>query len=113
MVVLKTLAPKDPGKYAIYINTDNSASQSVLETRTGHDLMLCACEREVWPYAAWNSPEVTINHKPGVELVLADMLSRMNHESAAESTALAILDKGRYTRVIPSFDVLLTPLLET
>ena len=111
VIALKALAPINPHEYVIYINTDNSASQSVLETGTGRDPMLCACAREVWLFAAQKSTEIVIRHKPGVELVLADALSRMNHERKAEDTARAILRVRRLIKITPSCDGVLSSIL--
>ena len=112
VMALRHLMPHNPEKYLILINTDNTASQSVLESGTGRDPTLCACAREVWLIAALHSTEVQIKHKPGVELVLADALSRMNHEAMAARTAQTILEKRQLLRVMPDTDDVFKKLIE-
>ena len=111
VTALKHLMPDKPEKFLILVNTDNSASQAVLESGTGRDPVLCACAREVWLISALYSTEIRINHKPGVELVLADALSRMNHEAMAARTALTILEERQLLRVIPEIEDVFEKLL--
>ena len=87
VVAMRTLAPTSPDKYKIIINTDNSASQQVLSSGAGRDPVLTACAREIWLYAASNSCEISILHKPGKELILADALSRRAIDPAANARA--------------------------
>ncbi len=76
VAALKALAPSDPAGHNIVIKTDNSATQSVLETGRGIDQMLCACSREIWLYGAVHNCNIQIIHTPGKDLILADALSR-------------------------------------
>ena len=87
IAAMRALAPRNPHEYKITINTDNSASQQVLDSGAGRDPVLTACAREIWLYAASNSCEVEIVHKPGRELVLADALSRRTFDTAADEKA--------------------------
>ena len=54
------------------INTDNIASQQVLDSGAGSDEVLTACAREIWLFSAINNCRVEILHKPGKDLLLAD-----------------------------------------
>ena len=73
---LKYLLPPNPNNYKIVLNTDNAASQAILNEGFGRDLVLCACARQLWFIAAQANTDVEVIHKPGRELVLADALSR-------------------------------------
>ena len=76
VAALLSLAPKIPCNFKIVINTDNEASQKVLQSGAGRDQILCACARQIWKFAAINSCIIEIRHKPGKDLPLADALSR-------------------------------------
>ena len=75
VAALFSLAPETPCNLKIVINTDNEASQKVLQSGAGHDPILCACARQIWNFAAINSCIVEIRYKPGKDLPLADALS--------------------------------------
>ena len=66
--------------------------------------------REMWLLAATYDVEVVVRHRPGVELVIPDMLSRaMLSESAA--TKLADLEKqARERRHMVPKEALLPPV---
>ena len=55
---LTHLLPTKPHEYTIIINTDNIASQQVLESGKGRDPILCACARQLWLLAANNNFEL-------------------------------------------------------
>ena len=82
-----TLRPDDCQGFEIRINTDNQASASALQTGRCSDADLGLCSRELWLMAAINNFTLQVSHKPGVELVLADALSRAHISSAASRIA--------------------------
>lgn len=61
----------------ITIFTDNMAGSYALQTGRTRDPTLGACARELWLAAAVNHHSISIKHKPGNEIELADALSRM------------------------------------
>ena len=77
---LKYLLPDNPSNYKIILNTDNTASQCILNSGMGKDPILAACSRQLWLLAAQANTDIQVLHKPGQQLVLADALSR-SHSS--------------------------------
>lgn len=79
----RTLAPTTPG-LAVTVYTDNITSKYALETGRTHNSVLAACARQMWVEAALRDHTIKIVHRPGVELDLADALSRphMPHRKA-------------------------------
>ncbi len=71
------------------------SSTTVAETGKGADEILCACAREIWLYAAINNCTVHIVHTPGVELVLADALSRAGQSHPADQLAKTLVKAQR------------------
>ena len=104
VIAMRTLAPDNPHEYHIIINTDNSASQQVLDSGAGRDPILTACAREIWLYAASNSCEVTVMHKPGKDLVLADALSRRSFDPAAEVRAATLINQLNIAETYVNFN---------
>ena len=86
------------------INTDNIASQLVLSTGAGKDPILCACVRNIWKFAAIHSCTVSVVHKPGKLLVLADALSRQFKDIAAYEVSSKMCKDLQLTRVREVFD---------
>lgn len=66
----------------VVIYTDNLGSSWALETGRTKDEVLSKCSWEMWLEATTNNHIITIRHKPGEELVLADALSRQSRDSA-------------------------------
>ena len=52
VLALTMLLPQDPHKFHVIINTDNTASQIVLEEGRSKDVILCACARQTWLLSA-------------------------------------------------------------
>lgn len=67
-----------PSNALVVIYTDNMASSYALGTGRTKDSTLASCARELWLLAAKNSHHITIEHKPGSQLQLADALSRLS-----------------------------------
>lgn len=81
IVAFRTLAHlHDVQSAQVIIMTDNAASSYALETGKTRDPVLAACSRELWLEAAKSDHHIVIQHKPGVELVLADALSRRHSD---------------------------------
>ena len=85
--VISALLPANPCNFIISISTDNLASQQVLSSGKGKEPLLCACARQLWLISAINNCELEIKQKPGVDLVLADTLSRSLHDPSMKSKA--------------------------
>jgi len=83
VVAVKTLLPTNPTGFEVVVHTDNSASVATLSSGRGSDPVLLACARELWLEAAKRSFVITIIHKAGVLLELADALSRAHLSSDA------------------------------
>ena len=102
VVAVACLRPKRPEGWTLLINTDNQASASALHTGKCSDPDLGLCSRELWLMAAINNFSITIAHKPGADLVLADALSRAHSSRgaarlAAEQCACLHLKRIRVT----------------
>lgn len=82
LVAYRTLAHCTvKGPIRALILTDNmSSSQALMSGRT-KDTVLASCAREFWLEAAKNGDGIDIEHRPGVEIPLADALSRMATDS--------------------------------
>lgn len=96
LVAFKTLSPTPVhSQINIVIYTDNMASSYALMTGKTKDTTLGACARQIWLEAANRHLHFTIKHRPGVELTLADALSRYHSDDSKANLAEAILlDKG-------------------
>ena len=89
-----TLLPPDPVNFNIIVNMDSLVMQQVLSSGTGRDPFLCACARKLWLISALESTSLTIVHKEGKLLVLADALSRFHKDSECrEKATLACKEK--------------------
>ena len=73
---MELLCPDNPHNYDIVIHTDNQTAQSVFSSGYGKDKILTACARYVWKFSALNNCKLQIIHKPGIELQIADAMSR-------------------------------------
>ena len=82
-----TLRPDPCEGYLISVNTDNQASATSLQTGKCSDPDLGLCSRELWLMAAVNNFDIEICHKPGIQLVLADALSRAHMSEVAAQVA--------------------------
>ena len=83
-----SLSPVHPQGLEISINTDNMASACALESGRCSDPVLGMCARELWLFAAVASCTISVHHKPGSTLILADALSRA-HLSARAARIMA------------------------
>lgn len=85
VVAFKTLARAlNVSPAHVIVWTDNITSSYALQTGRTKDALLASCARELWLLAAKLNHHIEIKHKRGVQLPLADALSRMfhNHDKA-------------------------------
>lgn len=79
LVAYRTLGHVDNDDPAnILIQTDNSSSSFALMSGRTRDSVLASCARELWLEAAKHQDKITIEHRPGSSIPLADALSRMD-----------------------------------
>lgn len=112
VLAYKTLAPhlNIPGAH-VTIFTDNSASSFAIQSGKTKDKVLASCSREMWLQAAKNDHLISIVHKPGEQLVLADALSRRFSEPAKALLADTLIQQNCLTCIEPVLDnyVFFTP----
>ena len=99
MHAFKYLAPQNPSRFIIVLNTDNQNTQAVLSSGTGRDSILTACARQLWLLAASLSCNVLIKYKPGSTLVLADALSRAHSSKALRDKAEKLCEQNKLKRI--------------
>lgn len=102
VVAYRTLVStfKTPGVHVI-IFTDNSASSFAIQSGKTKDKVLASCSREMWLEAAKNDHVISIVHKPGTELLLADALSRRFTEPAKALLADEIIHRQSLSCINP------------
>ena len=96
---LKHLLPDNPSNYKLILNTDNTASQCILNSGMGKDPILAACSRQLWLLAAQANTDVQVLHKPGKQLVLADALSKSHSSSYHKEKASGMCKSKGLKRV--------------
>lgn len=84
----------------VVIWNDNMASSWALTTGKTKDSVLAACARQMWLLAATNSHEIEIRHKNGIDIPLADALSRMSKDSIKARLVERAL-RNDYLQMIP------------
>lgn len=83
LVAYRTLTHQDTNDPTrVLILTDNIASSTALMTGRTKDPVLGACARELWLEAAKRDDSISIEHRPGTSIPLADGLSRMSTDEA-------------------------------
>lgn len=93
LISYRTLAHRDSSNsVALTIYTDNMSSSYALMTGRTRDQVLASCARELWHEAAKFGDRLTIEHKPGQLIPLADALSRMarNTEHLAKNNMILV-----------------------
>ena len=108
LIAYRTLLPVDTQGFIITVYTDNMASSQALHTGRATDPILAACARQLWLEAARRDHQVVIKHKRGVDIPLADALSRQHLHSkrvyAAKEVKSRGLQKVTPATAIPMFD---------
>ena len=102
LVAYRTLASAAPGGFRVVIKTDNLSSKHALTTGRTKDPVLAACARELWLEAAKNNHDIDIRHKPGIELVLADALSRRHISRDMDTLATRLTNERELSELSPS-----------
>lgn len=98
----KTFAPLIEQNAAVIIQTNNITSAFALMSGETRDKVLAACSRELWLQAAFKGHDVTITHKPGETLLLADALSRASFNRAKAVFAQEIIAVNTLSVISPS-----------
>lgn len=88
LVAYRTLCPSaGTAGCCIVMLTDNQASAYALQTGKTKDSILASCSRELWLEAAKADHTITIQHKPGELIPLADALSRVHEDTSKAALA--------------------------
>lgn len=102
LVAYNTLAnihPLQPANVTIW--TDNMASSFALQYGKTKDRVLAACARELWLKAATFNHEIRIRHRLGVDIPLADTLSRAALGHTYDQKAKAMIKQSNLKEVAP------------
>lgn len=97
----------------VVIHTDNVSSSWALMTGRTRDPVLAACAREMWLAAAKYGDDISTEHRHGVDIPLADALSRFSHDPSKACYVNDVLKDSGITFVAPvvSDYVFFDPLL--
>lgn len=68
------------------------------------DPVLGACARELWLAAAHADHDIKIEHKHGIDIPLADALSRFNTEADKKSLACLLVKQRGLLEVAPNLN---------
>ena len=98
---VKTLIPADLWDARVVVHTDNMAAMFALNTGRTKDHVLAACAREIWLVAALRGLDILLLHVPGVDLPLADALSRRAFNPTSNTLARTLVAKLNLTRAYP------------
>lgn len=102
LVAYRTLAHcQTPSPLRVLILTDNISSSAALMTGRSKDTVLAACARELWLEAAKHDDLITIEHRPGTSIPLADALSRMAVDTSKSAYVTDTVMKRKLTFVPP------------
>lgn len=99
VIAVKTLVPDTVAPYKLCIKTDNIASAQVLMTGRTQDPVMAACARELARHAIKTQVAIEVVHTPGVDLVLADALSRSSRDMTMQDKARALVTQMGLKRV--------------
>lgn len=103
VVAYKTLCPSTGTKgKCIVMVTDNISSAFALSTGRTKDPVLSACAREMWLQAAVADHDIKFVHKPGLEIPLADALSRMHEDVSKDTYARQIIQTEKLVVLPPN-----------
>lgn len=81
LITYRTFAPFISSDNAcVIIYTDNIASSYVLEMGRTKDSTLASCARELWLMVAKRLHQISVRHKPGIQIQFVDALSRMHSD---------------------------------
>lgn len=103
VIAYMTLCPSQgtAGKTIVLI-TDNMSSAYTLSTGCTRDPILAACAREMWLQAAIADHDIQFRHKPGIEIPLADALSRRHVDSNMDTYARRAIKSNKLSMCLPN-----------
>ena len=90
----RTLTPHYAVGMRVVVYTDSLSSKFALQTGKTKDSVLAACSRQMWLEAALRDQTVSIRHKPGVQIPLADALSRSKDPAMKRKAARMVNERG-------------------
>lgn len=102
VVAYRTLCPKtDTAGKCIVLVSDNISSVFALSTGRTKDSVLSACAREMWLQTAIADHDIQFEHKAGIDIPLADALSRRHDDASKDSYARQIIRELSLTMCRP------------
>lgn len=105
LIAYKTLAPQHHNRnLTVILLTDNMASSHALSSGKSKDAVLAACSRQMWLEAACRGQTFIIRHKPGIDIPLADALSRSYDDPAKARFVRDETTRRGLSRVKPILD---------
>lgn len=99
IIAIVCLVPNISHANSLLMRTDNSATAAVLLNGRTQDVVMGACARELANFAIRKQIDIDIVHVPGELLVLADALSRSNHDAKMNNKASEPLTDMRLEKV--------------
>lgn len=103
LIAYKTLCPTtDTRSKSIFIYTDNIASSYALTSGKTKDKILASCARELWLLAATADHTISIEHRHGHSIPLADALSRKFFDHAKDLLATTLIRERNLVNVHPN-----------
>lgn len=105
LVAYRTLSPwhNTAGRRVVMV-TDNAASSFALTTGRTKDSVLASCTREMWLEAAKADHELSIQHKDGNLIPLADALSRVSFDPSKTALAHKLIAERNLSELKPKLD---------
>lgn len=105
LVAYSTLAPlvAQPGALLV-ISTDNISSSFALETGRTRDPVFASCSRELWLKALTHNHLVTIRHKAGALIPMADALSRQHYDHHKAAFVQQEIQRSNLILIYPCLD---------
>ena len=94
----------------ILIFSDNWAVVCAIQSGRASDPLIQSCIRELWWLAACIDIDITVRHKPGAELVLADALSRFDHKCTTTKRLQDTVRGIKTPNFVVTHDLLQPPL---
>lgn len=101
VVAIRTLLPSAVTPLDIIVWTDNSASAWALQSGRTRDPVLAACAREIWLIASIHNHNITVKHKAGKDIPLADALSRAAFSNEKARIAADLIHQRALVTVKP------------
>ena len=93
----------------VLLFSDNAASVCAINSGRAHDPLLQAILRELWMLCTVNDVTLVARHKPGVELVIPDALSRVVHPDTCTPAFQHILTNLTEPQCFVTWELLLPP----